>query len=239
MISKLHFDSHLFDLEVGKLEGVNKNFRAEHNDLIKYDLVYVFCVTKIDDLDNQLVDVKLTFQLEIDNLKKQFIADKNEQISEFNIDKHDFISLKNLAFLSGTYSRFKLDKNLPSNSFYDLYSLWIKKSINPEYSDKVFVYTLPNQKDKVIGFVSFKIENDIGTIGLIAVDDEHQGLGVGKSLLNKLFIYLRKSNVKLLKVSTQLKNTGAISFYNNYSFEESSRIYIYHLWPKKSHLINQ
>ena len=57
MIRKLHFDSHLFDLQVGKLEGVNKNFRAEHKNLIKYDLVYVFCYTKMDDIDNQLVDV--------------------------------------------------------------------------------------------------------------------------------------------------------------------------------------
>ena len=80
----------------------------------------------------------------------------------------------------------------------------------------------------------------LGTIGLIAVDDDnHQGLGIGRSLFKLFLIYLKKSNVELLKVSTQLINTGAVSFYKNYSFDESSRIYIYHLWPKKSHLINQ
>ena len=35
MISKLHFDSHLFDLEVGKLEGVNKNFCLQNLNIEK------------------------------------------------------------------------------------------------------------------------------------------------------------------------------------------------------------
>ncbi|MDC0459753.1 GNAT family N-acetyltransferase [Crocinitomicaceae bacterium] len=237
MISNLEFDSNLFELKVGKLEIRNDNFLADKKELIKYDLVYVFSDKRIDFLDNNLVDIKLTFELNLNKYKTEI--EINKQISEYNIEKHDFNSLKRLAFLSGTYSRFKLDDNLPSNSFYDLYSMWIKKSIHLEYSDKVFVYTSPIQEDKVIGFVSVKIEVDIGIIGLIAVDNDHQGLGVGKSLLNNLLIYLKKRNIQLLKVSTQVKNTDAISFYNNYCFEESSRKYIYHLWPKKSHLINQ
>ena len=122
---------------------------------------------------------------------------------------------------------------------YDLYTFWIKKSINPESPGKVFVYTLPGQSEKVLGFLSLKIENNVGIIDLMAIDDNHQGLGIGRSLLNYSLIYLKKSNVELLKVSTQLINTGAVSFYKKYSFDESSRVYIYHLWPKKSHLINQ
>lgn len=239
MISELDFDSQFFDLSVGKLEITNTNFQADHKDLNKYDLVYVFSNTKLNGLDNKLVDTKLTFELEVNNSISQVNTNQNGQVSEFNIDIHDFTSLKKLAFLSGIYSRFKHDKNLPSNCFYDLYTFWIKKSINLESPDKVFVYTLSGQNEKVLGFLSVKIENNVGIIDLMAVDDNHQGLGIGGSLLNYLFIYLKKSNVQLLKVSTQLINTGAVLFYNKSSFDESSRAYIYHLWPKKSHLINQ
>ena len=68
---------------------------------------------RLDGLDHQWVDAKLTFDLDLDNsISQAIIADQNEQVSEFNIDIHDFTSLKKLAFLSGTYSRFKLDKKL-------------------------------------------------------------------------------------------------------------------------------
>lgn len=239
MISQLDFDSQIFNLTVGKLEITNPNFQAELKELNTYDLVYVFSNRKLAGLDDKLVDTKLTFDLEVNNTVSQDITNKNEQITEFNKDVHDFTSLKKLAFLSGVYSRFKHDKNLSSNCFYDLYTFWIEKSTNMKSPDKVFVYTLPSQVEKVLGFLSVKIEKNIGIIGMMAVDDNHQRLGIGRSLLNYLLIYLKKNNVELLKVSTQLKNTGAVSFYNKYSFEESSCVYIYHLWPKKSHLINQ
>ncbi|MDB3905283.1 GNAT family N-acetyltransferase [Crocinitomicaceae bacterium] len=239
MISELDFDSQLFDLKVGKLEITNNRIIANNKDLNNYDLVYIFSKTRLDGLDNKLVDTKLTFDLEVNHSIIQEILYQNEQVSEFNINIHDFNSLKKLALLSGIYSRFKRDKNLPSNSFYNLYTLWIKKLINLESPDKVFVYTLPGHNEQVIGFLSIKIENGIGTIGMIAVDNNHQGLGIGRSLLNKSLIYLKKSNVQLLKVSTQLINTSAVSFYNKLSFDESSRKYIYHIWPKKSPLINQ
>lgn len=239
MISELNFDSQIFDLNVGKLEITNTNLQVDHKDLNEYDLVYVFSNAKLDGLDYEWMDTKLTFDLGLNNSISQAITNQNEQVSEFNIDIHDFTSLKKLAFLSGIYSRFKQDKNLPSNCFYDLYAIWIKKSINPESPDKVFVYTLPGQNEIVLGFLSLKIENNVGIIDLMAVDENHQRLGIGRSLLNYALIYLKKSNVELLKVSTQLINTGAVSFYKKASFYESSRVYIYHLWPKKSHLINQ
>ena len=239
MISKLDFDSELFELQVGKIELETGNLQLDHEDYSKYDLVYIFSPENIYGFEEALVDVKLTFKLEINKSINDYISDQSEQISEFDIEYHDFDSIEKLAFLSGTYSRFKRDENLPSNSFIDLYSLWIKKSINRECSDKVFVFAFPEAKEKVIGFVSLKIEKNIGIIGLIAVDSEHHGMGVGKSLLNELFLYLKKNNIKFLQVSTQIKNIGAINFYKKSLFEEFSRLYIYHLWPKKSHLINR
>ena len=73
----------------------------------------------------------------IDLFTSYLDRNQNEKVSIFNIDIHDFTSLKKLAFLSGIYSRFKLDKNLPSNCFYDLYAIWIKKSINLDLNSLV------------------------------------------------------------------------------------------------------
>ena len=125
MISELNFDSQIFDINVGKLEMLNTNFQVDHKDLNEYDLVYVFSNAKLDGLDYEWMDTKLTFDLDLNNSISKAITNQNEQVcSEFNIDIHDFASLKKLAFLSGIYSRFKQDKNLPSNLTFMIFILF-------------------------------------------------------------------------------------------------------------------
>lgn len=53
--------------------------------------------------------------------------------------------LLQLAYESGKYSRFKLDKNLTPKVFTDMYKLWIENSVNGQMADRIYVVEQDNK----------------------------------------------------------------------------------------------
>ena len=122
----------------------------------------------------ELVDTKVIFSKSIQNLKK--IGNHINEYKSFKPTEN----LYQLAYESGKYSRFKKDSRLPYGTFKQLYNIWIEKSCNNIDNIHVFVY-----EDKEIqGFITLSIKsNNMGEIGLFAVDSKCQGKGIGKSLI--------------------------------------------------------
>ena len=67
-------------------------------------------------------------------------------------------------------------------------------------------------------------------IGLIAVNEQHRSLKIGKQLLAYVFNYSVSKNVEFVTVTTQNKNQGALNFYLKNGFSINKTTYIYHLW---------
>ncbi len=67
----------------------------------------------------------------------------------------------------------------------------MKKSIKREIANEVFTYSL---NDKIVGFVTCKIIENTIDIGLISVNNHHQGKGIGKNYFKELMIMLLKTN---------------------------------------------
>lgn len=224
-IKELEWDSDFFQLKIGEASFENlKGF----NNALDFDLLYI---SSLSDFELQLENYENTFsEAKVSFVKK--ISNKNEldlKIVSIDDSKTDIETLYNLAFESGKNSRFLLDTNFKLNDFHRLYKIWIDNSVSRKIANDVLIY---EQEGQAIGFVTYKISGKNATIGLIAVDSNSQGKGIGGKLVNHLESVLHQKAIESLIIPTQLTNLQACNFYKKqgYSIEEIK--YIKHYWKK-------
>lgn len=232
MIHYLEWDSAFFDKKIGRLElrHTDENLiemlvEAKQQD---YDLLYVFtseeCLINENDcfpFKGTLVDRKVVYTIDISDE-----VALSQQVKEY-LSAELTPELLNLAYESGKFSRFRLDKNFHESDFQRLYARWIEKSVAHEMADKVFVI---QESNKIVGMVTLKISGNTAEIGLIAVDSKMQGKGYGKLLVERCISEAALSNCKTLTVPTQFENKPACKFYDRCGFQVKSITNIYHFW---------
>jgi len=227
----LEYDSNKFGYKVAEL--ININSKQELKDSLlelkedNYKLCYFMFNTDenekqlwANELNGWFADVKVTLSkaLNIENITDIKDIEKY-QSNELNGD------LLSLAYQSGFESRFKRDPNLKNNEFKKLYYDWIKKSITGEIADYVLV---SYQDNKIIGFITVKLEQPFARIGLIAVNESYHSQGIGKKLLKKAEFISYQNNCEKINVSTQEANINAINFYLKNQYSVVARKNIYH-----------
>lgn len=226
-IIQLKWDTDFFGYKVGKLLLNDNNL--DENLLINNDfkLIYLFSNEPLsEDLVKKhnlfLSDEKIDLITNVSNLTDNKF--ENENLVELNILDDNLLDL---TFQSGHFSRFKIDSNFKNNEFETLYTAWIEQSISHENADKVIGFSINN---KVVGFITFVLKNNMFDIGLIAVNEQHRSLKIGKQLLAYVFNYSLSKKVDFVTVTTQNKNQGALKFYLQNGFSINQTTYIYHLW---------
>lgn len=226
-IIQLKWDTDFFGYKVGKLLLNDNNL--DENLLINNDfkLIYLFSNEPLsEDLVKKhnlfLSDEKIDLITNVSNLT--YNKFENENLVELNILDDNLLDL---TFQSGHFSRFKIDSNFKNNEFETLYTAWIEQSISHENADKVIGFSINN---KVVGFITFVLKNNMFDIGLIAVNEQHRSLKIGKQLLAFVFNYSLSKKVDFVTVTTQNKNQGALKFYLQNGFSINQTTYIYHLW---------
>ncbi len=225
MINRLVWDSDFFEIEIGDLIYKNNSITNNSED---FELIYVK-----NDID---------FELEINNFENAFsetkvVFSKNLNFLEtskkniFSVNKIDYKveEIYELAYESGQYSRFYLDDNFKKEKFQELYQKWVDNSISKLFADDLFVY---QEDNKTIGFITYKLKNDIATIGLIAVSPNYQGKGIGGKLLNYLEDILFQNDIKTLFIPTQENNLAACNFYKKQGYSINEKTIIKHYWKK-------
>jgi len=216
-MKKLTWDSNFFGFDVYQLNYTNtlklpKGFfyiKGKFNDLEKIDT---------QNFTSNYLDEKIIFEKKITSLSN---IDVPKDYSFKEIDEVD-TTLTSLARLSGEFSRFKQDITLQPyfNKFYDL---WIYNSVYKSFADVVLGYYF---LDNLLGFVSIKLYDTYGQIGLIAVDPLSQGKGVGKRLILAAENYVFNKNIHYLKIPTQLKNKKACNFYKHQNYTAVQKEYL-------------
>jgi dTDP-4-amino-4,6-dideoxy-D-galactose acyltransferase len=136
--------------------------------------------------------------------------------------------LESLAWQSGEYSRFALDKRLPADAFRQLYSQWLRNSLNGNIARAVF--TLPDTTGQELGLLTLGEKNGRADIGLLAVDKQARGQRVGKRLVAEARRWAVGAGYAELQVVTQRDNAPACGFYESCGFAISHEEHIYHLW---------
>lgn len=222
MIKKLHWDSEFFSLQIGEIITAEKSVDAKQD----FDLLY-FKSQQDNNLlltgyTNSFSEEKVIYCLD---LKVSKIVSPNI----FSFIKAEFLKeeLYYLAYESGKYSRFKLDSRFHLEDFKKLYRTWVDNSLKGEFSDDVLLYQKQNE---ILGFVTYKINDSVASIGLIAVSPNHQGKGIGKQLLNFVENKLFQCQIQKLIIPTQRSNSTACAFYEHMGYKESEKIFISHYW---------
>jgi dTDP-4-amino-4,6-dideoxy-D-galactose acyltransferase len=195
-----------------------------------YKLIYIFLSENttfspqlFEKLNILLVDQKIIFRKEL--TPNLYVESKHNQIE--SVMQQDYSPFIGLAITSGQYSRFRLDVNFSKSEFEYLYETWIKNSINGQIADNCFVYF---EEQHPLGIVTVKIEKDFASIGIIAVDENFRGKGVGYQLLYAAEKYAYENGCQEITVATQKQNLDACHFYtrNGYLVEKTTNVY--HFW---------
>ena len=159
--------------------------------------------------------------------------DKLADIEGYQIDDaaqmNDISYLEELAEEISRLSRFNFDKNMPKSAAKDLYSIWIRNSIQKKAADKVFIARETNSL-KPVGIVTVKNESMKSELVLVGVSKEHSGKGIASLLLQQAFLFLKEKGINIAKVNTQGRNIPAINLYGKNGFLIKKITLFYHLW---------
>jgi dTDP-4-amino-4,6-dideoxy-D-galactose acyltransferase len=234
-IEKLKWDSDFFGINIGKLELDCEFSEIKAGSEIKdYDLIYCFsdklllntssysyCGTKVNfEKSNNLANVDI---------------DSNNQIRLVNVEYYlEFEKeLKELAIVSGAFSRFKIDTRLGIKKFKNLYEIWIENA-SKGLNDNLFLVYLDEDSKKPLGILTAKIseQSNYSKVGLFAVHPTYQGNGIGRKLLTYFEMLPCHYNGSNIQIPTQLENQNACKFYQNCGYQARSIQYIYHYWTK-------
>lgn len=230
MIEFLKWDSEFLGIQTGKLildHLPNFEHLVEIIQKEQFKLLYIFVDPLNENLNRilknngvLLADKKQTY------LQSIFTSDLFILPNIVNIH-HLSNELITLAFESGVYSRFKIDTNFAENTYEKLYEIWIRKSVEHVIAEQVWGYFIDN---KIVGMVTFAQKGGRGDIGLLAVNENYRGLGIGIALINKVKSYCNDNKISELQVITQGDNNPAISLYLKTGFALEKQINIYHYW---------
>ncbi len=236
-VTYLGFDSDLFGFKTGSipLALLRNSLPADLNDTLAaakkegYRLVYLKYTgpaeLAVDAAHGEFFyDTKVTFSQEIapdaaPAIDSAITAYRTQPIHP---------QLYGLAYISGQHSRFKLDKNFPTSAFKTLYDIWLEKSVDGQIADTVYVY---EEEGKMLGFVTIDLRVEgVCRIGLISVDENAQGKGIGRKLINAVVAKAQEKQISRILVDTQVSNEQACNFYLKTGFEVYFKEYIVNCW---------
>lgn len=232
----LQWDSDFFKFKVAEIKlPANFEFKSLDdlvNKLKEEDcrLIYLY-VDPADTETNKLAvaknwllaDEKITYSLD---LSADLNKDESADISIYfeNYPNNELISL---AIQSGEWSRFKIDKNFKPDDYKKLYRAWIEKSVKSEMADVVLVH---RTEEYMGGMITISIQDNVGIIGLIGVDELARGRGVGTKLIDAAINYCLAKGASQIKVTTQKQNNKACRFYEKNNFKIDQLVNLYHIW---------
>ena len=136
-------------------------------------------------------------------------------------------TLISLALKSGEYSRFRRDPSFPTGSFEKLYTHWIRRSVRGETGLPVLVV---KESSCIAGMVTLEANETRGMIGLIAVESNSRGQGIGRPLVAGAERCFIEHGYTVGKVVTQYANRAACKLYELCGYRIDSIVNVFHFW---------
>jgi dTDP-4-amino-4,6-dideoxy-D-galactose acyltransferase len=234
-IERLKWDSDFFNINVCRIHNNISSLEelkklTEVLEKYEIDLGYYLSLQPLGEFyhDSELYDIipvdkKVTYFKEI---KKTVQLHQSVTIYK---DDHPNNMLINLAIQSGIYSRFNIDSRIGRLKYEELYKQWIINSVNKKLAKEVLVYC---ENDSITGLITLGEKNLIADIGIIAVDVNYRGKGIGKSLVWAAENWFTNNKYTQVQVVTQGDNLSACRLYESCGYKKIKVEYFYHLWRK-------
>jgi dTDP-4-amino-4,6-dideoxy-D-galactose acyltransferase len=140
----------------------------------------------------------------------------------------DLPALEQLARTAHEDTRFFKDANFDRTQAADLYALWVARDFREH---KVFVAVSADDPQGLSGYVSASEGgNKEGRIGLVAVNPEARGRGLGRLLVGHAVSWCRSRGADSVKVATQATNVAAMRLYEQGGFRVADVKVWFHRW---------
>jgi dTDP-4-amino-4,6-dideoxy-D-galactose acyltransferase len=170
----------------------------------------------------RLVDIRCTYTY---NLSTRRPLAATPAIRPF--EPSDLPHLQQIASSSHGSSRFYYDRRFDRKRSSDLYAAWIERSCRG-WADAVYVAGFTGLP---AGYVTCHLDaHKAGSIGLIAVDPQFQGRGLGQQLTCAAISHLSRRGARRVDVVTQGRNIRSQQMYQRCGFVISTVEIWYHLW---------
>jgi dTDP-4-amino-4,6-dideoxy-D-galactose acyltransferase len=232
-IQRLPWDTNFFGYPVAKVfltspveNLLDKIF--EQLAIKKIRLTYFFVPESEQGLDKGIIDRGcILIDKKTDFLKKTqkytSFSNKIIEYQETAINER----LAKLVLQAGVFSRFRTDKNFINNEFERLYTEWLRKSLSKEIAYKTFIAI---KNSEIVGFTTLTKKDGIADIGLVAVDENFRGSGIGSDLIHSADNSAFEMGYREIKVITQLQNKPGCKLYEKCNFHIDSIVNVYHYW---------
>lgn len=117
-------------------------------------------------------------------------------------------------------SDFELIKNNLKSDFDDF---WNENILKQELlnTDRIFLVVKDTISDEILGFAGIEIVLDEAELMNIVIRKNKRGLGIGKSLMEKIINIAKENNIKILKLEVNEKNLIAINLYKSLGFKQT------------------
>lgn len=114
---------------------------------------------------------------------------------------------------------------------------WSEKSFEDEAKNKLAVYYIAIEKEKIVGYAGFWHVADEGDITNIAVSPEYRRRGIGSRLLELLIKAAVQKKLAFLTLEVRESNAAAVSLYEHYGFQRIGTRKRYYTNPVEDALI--
>lgn len=124
------------------------------------------------------------------------------------------------------FSKFKEDPKLAKRGGANVYRQWLINSFgNPEK-----FYAVAESDGEINGYILHSYSDRTCTAELIAVSSKKTRGGIGTNLVKAVEYAASQQGCVELKVGTQVRNFGAINFYQKCGCKQVESHQVYHLW---------
>ncbi|SDD99115.1 Ribosomal protein S18 acetylase RimI [Bhargavaea beijingensis] len=232
-IQKLDWDTSFFGISCAKVilsEPVQKSdWKQIKHEINNYDFVSIVNENS-EPLNAQYIGQEtnaflsdVNIQFEKKTAFEQPSKESNSIVISSMMEENDEI----LKLSDFGFSKFVEDPGLRSRGGDQVYYEWLRNAFNRQ--DKFFAVDY-DEKKSVNGYLLYSINNRKCVIELIAVSRDKGAKGVGTRLFKALENWLLNKGIEVIKVGTQLRNIGAINFYQKMGCKQVASHQIYHNW---------
>jgi GNAT superfamily N-acetyltransferase len=123
-------------------------------------------------------------------------------------------------------TRFYADPNFPRDACDRFYETWIRNSC-AGWADAVLVTDVDGEPS---GYVSVHDRAGVGSIGLIGVDPDSRGRGLGEALVRGALDWCARTGLERCTVVTQGRNVGGQRVFQRCGFRTMSVALWFHKW---------
>ena len=125
------------------------------------------------------------------------------------------------------FSKFVEDPELAKRGGNHVYHQWLINAFGK--SDKYFALS-KNENGKVNGFLLYSYSNDTCVVELISVVKSSTQGGIGTTLFKAVEYTAYQRGITEIRVGTQIRNIGAINFYQKMGCKQIGCHQVFHLW---------